>query len=199
MELKRNEVGGKKFITVLADGKFHQTVDEGTEGAVIRKYKDKDDVEQSKTELVFDEVSGVITKISFEEGDYGKSLQIELDNEGIVSLNTASNFGEDVMKKLPNINLKQEVRLVPYSFEETGKSRKGITIYQNEEKVQNHYYNTETSEVINGMPDFEGDKKDKDDWKIYFMKARKFLMSEVEKLSVFSTKVESKDTLDKEF
>lgn len=184
MELKKNEVGGKKFITVLADGKFHQTVPEGTEGAVVREYEDKEGVKQSKTELVFDEVSGVITKISFEEGDYGKSLILEIDGDGVVSLNTTSNFGEDVMKKLPNVNLSQSIRLVPYSFEEAGKSRKGITIYQNDEKVQNHYYDTDAKKVSNGMPEFSGDKNDKDDWKIYFMQVRKFLISETEKLAI---------------
>jgi hypothetical protein len=184
MKLKKNEGLGKKFITVLADGKFHQTVPEGTEGAVIREYEDSKGVKGSKTELVFDEVSGVITAISFDEGDFGKSLVLEIDGDGVVSLNTAGNFGEDVMKKLPNINLKQSVKLVPYSFEDEGKSRKGITIYQNDEKVQNHYYDSDKKKVSNGMPEFDGDAKDKDDWKIYFMKVRKFLISETEKLAI---------------
>ena len=96
METKTRD--NKKYLSVLADGKFHQTVPEGTEGAVTRKYKDKDDVEQTKIELVFNEVSGIITKISFEDGQYGKNLQLEIDSDGIVSLNTASNFGEDMMK-----------------------------------------------------------------------------------------------------
>ncbi len=182
MQTKNITGGDKKYLTVLADGKFHQTVPEGTEGAIVRTYKDKNDVDQSKIELVFTEVSGVITKVSFDDGDFGKSLQIELDGDGIISLGTASNFGEDVMKKLPNVDLKQEVKFVPYAFtDEKGKTRRGVTVYQNDAKIESAYWDTEKKEVSNGMPEV-GDTKgfDSEDWKMHFMVVRKFLIKQIE-------------------
>lgn len=195
MELIKNEGSNKKFITVLADGKFHQTVDAGTEGAIERVYEDSEGVEQTKTELVFDEVNGVITEISFDEGKYGKSLQLTIDNEGIISISTASNFGEDLMKKLPNIKLDEVVKLVPYSFEAQGKTKKGITVYQNDIKIKSFYWEEDDNDKtkgksVNGIPEVEGDtsKFDSDDWKMHFMVVRKFLIKEVEKLPKYVVK-----------
>lgn len=185
MELKTRG-DGKKYITVLADGKFHQTVPPGTPGAIEREYEDKNDVLQKKTELVFDEASGYISKLSFEEGDYGKNLKIELDGDGVVSLMAASSFGEDFMKKLPNIDLQQPVKLVPYSFEGTnGKLQKGVSVYQGESKIVSYYYDAEAKKSINGIPEVDGDTTtfDADDWKMHFLKVRKFLMGEVEKIA----------------
>lgn len=183
MQLENHE-GGKKYVSVLADGKFHKNVPEGTEGAVVRTYEDKDKNEHTKTELVFDSVSGVITKISFEDGKLGKNLLIEIDGDGVIQLSTTSNFGENLMKKIPNIDFSEAVKLVPFSFEDGGKTRKGMTVYQNETKVESHYYDSEKKENINGIPEVDGDtsKFDSDDWKMHFMKVRKFLVGEVEKV-----------------
>lgn len=185
MELKKNE-NNKKYISVLADGKFHESVLEGTEGAVVRTYEDKDGVKQSKIELVFDEAQGKITKFYFEDGEFGKNLLLEIDNDGIIVLGTASSFCEDLMKKLPAIDLKADVKLVPYSFVAEGKSRKGITVYQGEQKVESYYWDKEAKKVKNGFPEIEGDasKFDSDDWKMHFMKVRKFLVSEIGKLAI---------------
>lgn len=189
---KREDV--KKFLIVLADGKFHQTVPEGTEGAIVRTYEDKDGVEKTKTEIVWDEVTGKITKMSFEDGDFGKNLQLEIDEDGVISLGTASSFGEDLMKKIPAIDMSKEVKLVPYSFQdEKGKSRKGISVYQDFEgktdkntwtKIDSFYYDKEAKKDINGIPTPEGDTKsfDSDDWKMHFMVVRKFLIKEIENL-----------------
>lgn len=202
MELNKREGGDKKFIVVLADGKFHQTVPEGTEGAVVRTYEDSEGVEQSKTELVFDGIKGVITSISFDDGQFGKSLQLEIDNEGIISIVTASNFGEDLMKKLPNIKLDEPVKLVPYSFIPKGetKSKKGVTVYQNDVKVDSFYWDKEAEKSVNSIPEVEGDasKFDSDDWKMHFMVVRKFLIKEVEKLPKYVVKeVTAKEELKK--
>lgn len=186
MKTESHNSSDKKFITILADGKFHQTVPEGTEGAIVRKYEDKEGLEKEKIELVHDSVEGKITGITFEEGDFGKSLHITLDNEGIISAGTTSNFGEDLMKKLPAIDFTKEVKLAPYAFEdEKGKSRKGVTVYQDGEKIDS-FYKGEDNKAINGMPEPEGDtsKFDSDDWKMYFMTVRKFLIKETSALSL---------------
>ena len=87
-----------------------------------------------------------------------------------------------MMKKLPNINLDLPVKIVPYSFDDDkGKKKRGLTIYQNEQKVSNFYYDTETKEVANGYPKVKMGKKkwSTDDWKLYFLNARVFLINDI--------------------
>ncbi len=74
MALKNNQREGK-FVSILADGKMHMTVPEGTEGAVKRDYETSDGKKGTKHELVYTELSGMIEKIEFYEGDFGKSSQ----------------------------------------------------------------------------------------------------------------------------
>jgi hypothetical protein len=186
MQTQSHNNDSRKFLTILADGKLHETVEDGTPNSVVRTYEDKDGNEKTKVELVHDSVVGKITGLKFEDGDFGKSLHVELDNEGIVSLGTKSNFGEDFMKKLPNIDLSKEVKLAPYSFEAEGKNRKGITVYQDDAKVESFYWDSEKKKPINNIPQPEGDtsKFDSDDWKMHFMVVNKFLVGEVSKLAL---------------
>lgn len=176
-----------KYLTVLSDGKIRMTVPEGHEGAVKREYETSKGEKGSKWELVIREVSGTISHMGMRKTDYGKVLNISIgdaDEVYILSLNTASPFGEDFMKKLPNIDLSKEVVIAPYSFEDDrGKSRKGLSIYQDDKKVENYYYDSEKKESLNGLPAPEGDVKeyDSDDWKAYYLSVRKFLVKEVEK------------------
>lgn len=185
MKTESNNHDARKFITVLADGKFHESVEDGTPGSVVREYEDSKTGEmKQKVELVHESVSGIITNVSFHDGEFGKTIQVELDGDGVVSVGTTSTFGEDLMKKLPAIDLTKEVKLTPYSFEAEGKTRKGITVYQGGEKVESFYYDKEAKKAINDIPQPEGDTKsfDSDDWKMYFMVVRKFLIKQVEKI-----------------
>lgn len=186
------------FLSVLADGEFHMTVPEGTPGAVKRVYKTSTGEEGFKWEKVITEVSGIISKVEFHEGDYGKNLNLTItdgdDEPLIVSLSTASNFGEDMMKKLLSINLELPVRLVPYAFvDDKGKTRKGVTVYQSDEKIKNYFQEGEGKETknINGYPDAPKAKAGKtvstDEWKMYFMQARLFMIDTItEKLNLES-------------
>lgn len=181
----KNKGGNKKYLSVLSDGKFHQTVQEGTPNSIKREYEDKDGGKHTKIELVFDEISGKITDVSFEDGDFGKNLRVELDKEGIMSLGTSSNFGEDLMKKLVGMNPSLVYRFVPYAFTaENGKMKKGMTVYQGETKIESFYWNPMTKQPTNGIPVPEGDTStfDSDDWKMHFMKVRKFLIGEVSRV-----------------
>jgi len=185
MELK-SKFGNRTFISVLSDGKFHQTVPEGTVNSVKREYEDKQGGKHSKIELVYDEASGFISKLSFNDNEYGKSLNIELDGDGTISLNVESNFADDFMKKLPNIDLNQKVTLAPYSFEDDNKrNRRGITVYQNGNKIENAFWDSEKKLPKGDLPKVEGDTEsfDKDDWKMHFMRVRKFLVSNTEKIA----------------
>lgn len=175
-----------KYITILSDGTLRLPVPEGTEGAVKREYELKDGTKGSKTELVFNKITGKITDIKIFDGDFGKLLQLTITDEAgdmVLSVSTAQNFGEDLMKKLPNIDLDKEVSLAPYAFEdEKGKSKKGVTVTQDEVKIKNYFYDEEKKEVTNGYPKPKGDttKYSSDKWKIYFLEAREFLTEYIE-------------------
>ncbi len=192
------------YVSILADGQFHVTVPEGTEGSVVREYETSDGKKGVKTEMVYTELSGIITNVAFKDGDFGKSLQLTVQDEEnvpmVLSVSTASNFGEDIMKKIPNLDLKQAVKLAPYSFDdEKGKKKKGVTIYQPADtKIKNFFYDEEKKEVCNGYPETKFKKKvpTKDDWKLYFMNARMFLIDYI--TEKFATPVD-KGSSDEEF
>lgn len=187
------------YASVLADGKFHVTVYKDTPNAKLREYETSDGKKGEKWELTYDTLTGTISKINFFDGDFGKSLQITLtdgENEPVVmSLSTASSFGEDVLKKLPNIDQNKPVKFVPYSFEDAGKVHKGITITQDGVKLGNYFQRKEVIDGKNvwtnlyGYPEAPKPKKNKktgedvplssDEWKIYYTQVRLFLIDYV--------------------
>lgn len=180
------------YYSVLSDGKFHTSVPEGTDGAVRREYETSDGKKGVKHELVAQSINGKITNLAIYEGDYGKNLQVFFGDDVIVSLNCASNFGEDFMKKLPNIDLERDVKLTPYSFEDadTKKVKKGITVYQDNKKIADYYHVKKEDKwvEVNGYPHIPAKAKDwgSDEWKIFFLNARVFLLEEVQKNKLFN-------------
>jgi hypothetical protein len=103
----------------------------------------------------------------------------------VVALSTSSREAEDLMKKLPGIDFKKEVKLRPFNFEGTGGDEvRGIEVLQSDGtdftiKIKNFFRDAEKKENINGFPNPEGDTTSysKDDWKLYFLLARKFLVA----------------------
>ena len=199
MSLK-NTHEDKTFASVLADGKIHVSVPEGTEGALKREYETSDGKVGSKYEFVYTELAGMITKIEFHEGDFGKSLNLTVvdgdEKPVVLTLSTASNFGEDMMKKLLNIDMDLPVILAPYSFvDDKGKNKRGITVTQEGKKIQNYFYDFHKKVNINGYPEPKKSKKplSKDQWKMYFMEARMFLIDTITEHFKLEETVDSKD------
>jgi len=196
----------KIFASVLADGAIHIECDEGDEGAKKRDFETSDGKTGVKFEKIYSEITGVISNIRFQEGNYGVQLQLTItdgDEKPItLSLGTASNFGEDMMKKLMSLDLTQPVTLAPYSFtDEKGKSKKGITVTQNGKKIQNYFYDFAKKEVTNGYPQPKKGKKplSKDQWKMYFMEARLFMIDFLtEKLGLEEVKKDQLEDYGKE-
>lgn len=170
-----------------SDGTLRLTVDEGTEGAKLRTYETSDGKQGSKWELIFKSLTGKITNLQIYEGDYGTNLMVTLSYDGgsdTVSINTNTPFGEDFMKKLPNINLDEYITLAPYSFvdEKTGKPKKGITVTQGDVKLKDFFTDSEDyKKKLHGFPMPKGNtnKYTKDKWKLYFAEARIFLIEYV--------------------
>jgi hypothetical protein len=153
--------------------------------AVRRDYELSNGDKGTKFERVYDELSGVITGVAFFDGEFGKTLHVSVtDVEGtiVLSMNTATNYAEDMMKKLPALDLTKKVVLKPYSFEDKNKKlRRGISVVQEGypsegNKVKNFFADAENKPLY-GFPGLTKDVKeyDKEDWKIYFLTTRKFL------------------------
>lgn len=200
-----------------SDGTLRLTVPEGTEGAVYREYEYKDaktgELKRgSKWELIFKSVSGVISNIQKHDGDYGLNLMLTLSYDGgedTISIGTATPFGEDFMKKLPSVHLDEHLEFSPFRYPDpkTGKIRQGVSLKQEghgwyKDGAPNYFQEPYVDGVrganINGYPNPEGDteKYTKDDWKIYFMQARKFLIGYTEKhfLPKFADKAQARVT-----
>jgi hypothetical protein len=175
----------RTYANIISDGTIRIKCDESDPKAVKRDYELKDGTKGTKIERVYNELSGIITALAFYEGDYGKILQVTVsDNEEeiVLCMNVSTNFAEDLMKKLPNINLDNIVIFKPYAFEDDKKKlKKGISIIQNGQKIKSYFHDT-NNQPINGYPGFTKEIKeyDSDDWKIYFLGTRKFLQQYIE-------------------
>lgn len=169
-----------RFISILADGKFHETVPAGTDGATKREYETSDGKKGEKYELVYTEINKVkIVNVQFWDGDYGEQVQVTFadpdGNEVTLSQSVASNFGEDLLKKLPALDFSKEVAIKPYAFqdEKTGKLKKGVSVFQTD-KVSNFFYDGEKN--LHGFPTPKKQDMSKDEWKLYFLECRIFLV-----------------------
>lgn len=175
------------IISILgSDGTLRLVVPEGTEGSVHREYETSDGKKGSKNELIIKSVTGKITNIQLYEGDYGTNLMVTLSYEGgadTISINTNTPYGEDFMKKLPNVNLDEFVTFSSYSFvDEKGKTRKGVTLTQGDVKLKDFFTDSEDyKKKLHGFPMPKGDleKYTKEKWKLYFAEARIFLLDYV--------------------
>jgi len=170
-----------RFVSILADGKLHETVPAGTEDAVEREYETSDGKKGKKWERVYAELRGTVKKVEFWKGEYGDMIQLTFaDKTGeeqiTLSQGIKGNFGEDILRKLPNLIPGKELWLKPYAFDdENGKPKRGVTFYQNGDKLTD-FFRDEKGNKLHGYPEPDGDSTtyDSDDWAMYFTKARKF-------------------------
>lgn len=177
------------YLYILGStGDFRMKVDQNTAGAVFREYETSVGTKGGKWELSFESIEGYITNIAIRDGEYGKNILVTFsfgnDQEPITaSISAASSFGEDLMKRLPGVDPSKLVTLRPFAFtDDNNRVRKGVSVLQEGEGLKNFFYDPEKKENLHGYPVPEGATKDydKDDWKTYFIKARKFLLGYME-------------------
>lgn len=172
----------KTFASIVNERPFIRIrTDESNSEAIKREYETSDGKKGIKYELGFDRLTGKITNIQIVSGDYGKQLQITIDGV-VLSISLSTGFADDILKKLPGVDFEKEASLVPYSFEDEKKRpRKGITVYQGEEKLGNYFYDGENN--LHGFPELPENYKefDSEDWKVYFIGVSKFLQKYLEK------------------
>jgi len=172
---------GKPYISIVG-GNFSQAVDIGTPGSKLRKYELKDGTKGEKNEIVFTDWEGRVIDIKFEESKYGKNLNLELE-DAVISINTASRYFQDLACRLCSADLSKPINFHPYDFEVDGQKKTGVSMTQQEAKLQNFFY--DGKESLHGFPVPENrDSMDSDDWKMFFVKVKKFLIEKLEELEI---------------
>ena len=171
----------KKYASII-QGKLKVQTDENDPEAKPREWESSDGKSGTKYEREYDNLRGIIDNIYFKDTDYGTMINIEIDKV-ILSMNTANKYGSDLMRKLPGVVLEEEVNIVPWQMEKDGVKKSGLIIYQDKDKIDDYFYDWEKKKEKNGMPkpDKAKSKLDKDDWKMYFINVKKFLIEYITK------------------
>lgn len=171
-----------KFINI-AQGRFRIPCEETNPKAVKREWE-KDGKKGVKHELVYSKLSGIITGIKFKDSDFGEQIAIEVSSgqeKYIINVASDSRYALDFMRRLPGVEFHKEVELTPYDMEnEGGKKNTGIKVVQDGETIKNKYWDDDSKKNLHGMPEMTDKNPDSDDWKMYFIKVKKFLKKRVE-------------------
>lgn len=140
----------KNYFNIV-EGKLTIRVPEGTPNALTRVNK----IGKTVHEVKHDSFTGKIASITTSDSPYGKNWEIDFkaNDESIwtLQLGYSSSFAKALLKKLPNINLQEEMTVSPFSGEIDGKKISTITVYQNGVKIE-PFYNKENP---NGLPQME--------------------------------------------
>jgi len=117
-------------------------------------------------------------------------IKSKTGKEAILSLPIKSAYADDLMKKLPAMDITKPITLSPYNFKgDNGKMITGFSIHQDGKKVLSHFntYDQDgkrTNEVKHGFPVVSKKKEDVDKmskerrdlfWETYFGETRIFL------------------------
>ena len=111
-------------------------------GKICRQFKSptKDSKERvnmnGKTvhEEHYDYIDGIITDIQIRDGDYGKSWNINLDDDGqqqVLQMPYSSGYSNSFLKTLPNVDLNSKVKLIPKLTVENDKKKTTLFVNQN--------------------------------------------------------------------
>lgn len=186
--MSREEQGrsSNKVYYSVVGGTFRRRVSETTAGAIARINKNDKQV----FELEVPALVGKIEAIAFEDSDYGKQIKITLDaNEHgmhpVLTFGVESKDGRDILRKLPAINLEQEVRIAPFSFTPEGETEKrtGITVSQPDEegnftrKIDGYFYDKDTNTYLHGFPTIDWETASETKKKIYKIERDEFLVN----------------------
>lgn len=167
IDIKTGRINDSKFICG-----FYWKANEGDVGASKVEIVDRDTKEVKKTFYAFvkEKLSNVtIENVVFRDIDIPEkkikftSLNITIKSktgkEVVLSMGASSNFAQDFLKKLPNIDLKGTINLKPYDFDDKETKRRvaGITIEQDEKKIVSFFdeFDSEgkrTGKALNGFP-----------------------------------------------
>ena len=188
----------KQYLSIV-QGSLRQSVPEGTPEAVRREWEAGGD-KGVKHEIVFKAITGLITDVNFFDGESNgrkfTNLNIVLDeNESgkkpVISVGVGTRYASDILKKLPNVDFAQEVRIRPFAFTPEGEEKTvtGVEITQLSgrsgdftQKVDSFFHaknGVGKTIVKNGFPVPQGDTHDytSDDWQLFYAQVRRFLVT----------------------
>lgn len=171
---------GKTYLSVV-QGNLVQRVDKDTPNARKREYEKRDKSTGVKWELVYMNWTGILQDIKIKDSDFGEQCEI-IFSDAIITVPTKSRYFQEFAGKVHNADLAREITLHPYDFEDDdGKRRSGFSFIQDGEKLKNYFYGEKQGELKHGFPAVEGDRSamDKDDWSVYFIKVKKFLIEKL--------------------
>lgn len=179
--------GSDKTYLYIIGGDICINSTQDTPGARRRDYETSAGIKGTKWELVYRSWEGIVRSLDFKDTDYGEQISIEFD-DAILNMNTDSRYFSDFAKKLPSINIDEPIEIAPYDFEtkEDKKRLIGLNIIQNGKKAENYYLDVTNGKAIHGFPVPIGNTKTykSDDWKVFFISVKKFLVSEIQGMNM---------------
>lgn len=137
---------GGKYFTIL-NGKFCQRVPDNTEGAVKRTNK----LGKIVYEKFYDSFVGKLVGVKTTDGSYGKSWMFDFQNGKDLyhlQLSYSNSYAKAILKMLPNIDVKKEIKVSPQVKEVDGKQKSSLFINQDGASIKHAY----TKENPNGLP-----------------------------------------------
>jgi len=189
MSLTETIENNNLYLSIIG-GSLMQKVQPDTQKAIKREYETSDGKKGVKWEIRHKNLTGKIVGLQFLASDFGEQLRVRIENNGesaVVSIALDSRYFTDFGKKISNIDLTQNIVFNSYDFtNKEGKRLQGLSITQNGEKVTNYFWDAEKKEVLHDFPQPEGDKNtfDSDDWKMFFIRVKKFLKTHIEKIEM---------------
>ena len=164
--MSRGRIERKTWLTI-SDGKVREKGNHITKDTPDAEYREvvMDGKKYEMWEIVDDFVEGFITNIEIKENEFGRQLEITMNDEQeefCVRIRWDSAYASAFLQKAPNIRFEDMVKLLPYYFEKDKQAR--LVIQQGVEPVNSYY----TKEDRHGMPIFpeNGSKDDLAQWKL---------------------------------
>lgn len=152
MGINKGEGAGSMYLTV-ANGKLVLKHKEAKEGVTTTR---TNKMGNTVHEEFFKDVTGMIADIRKKEStQYGDQLEIVVKDgseQFVLQMQFSSRYSGSFLKALPNIEQREEVRIMPWQMDDKnkpGKQVSGITVYQDGNKVLPAF----TKEEPNGLPE----------------------------------------------
>jgi len=172
------------YLTI-AGGNMVQKSTEDNPEAKKREYEKKDGTPAVKYEIHHRNLTGRVSGLEFKDSDFGEQFVLTLSAGGEkakLTVGVDSNYFTDFAKRFPGIDLTNDITINPYDMEkDNGRKNRGISVKQGETKIMNAYW--DGTKVLNGFPEVDREEAkdyDKDDWKMFFIKVKKFLKKNME-------------------
>lgn len=194
MSLVERVSGSNAIYLKIVKGSFRQEVEEGTEGSKRREWE-ANGSSGVKHEITYKNLRGVIAGVSIDDVTFkdGKGMQVlkvtikNGDEVAVFTTETKSKFAVDFMKKLPNLTPGEEVVINPYDFEDSnGRRRTAFNIIEDGQKIYSAYWDNDKKKALKGIPQVSKEDAagyDSDDWKMHFVKEKKFLVKKTIELA----------------